>query len=241
MACWKATVLTLFPEMFPGPLSLSITGRALAQKRWSLEALNIRDFAVDKHKTVDDTPYGGGVGMVMKPDVIHGALQAAYSGYEAKPGIFFLSPRGKPLAQQHLRSLTRQHTAGAIFLCGRYEGIDERVIDYWRTHHGLEEVSIGDFVLTGGELPAMAFIDAWVRLLPGVLEKEEATLSESFELDLLEFPQYTKPRIWQDTVVPEVLLSGDHQKIAAWRQHQAEQITQKRRPDVWQAFCNKIR
>lgn len=224
--------------MFPGPLAHSITGRALDQNICTLNALNIRDYAEDKHKTVDDSPFGGGVGMVLKPDVVHRALDFAYGQYPLKPAVIYFTPRGETLTQKMLRHLVAQYSKGAIFLCGRYEGIDQRVIDYGKENFDLMEISMGDYVLTGGELPAMSMIDAWVRLLPGVLIKENATLNESFELDLLEHPQYTKPRNWQGMVVPDVLLSGDHKKIAAWQREQAEKITQEIRPDLWESFKN---
>ncbi len=233
---WQATVYTLFPEMFPGPLGLSIAGKALQQSKWQLKTVNIRDYATDKHKTVDDTSYGGGTGMVMRPDVIDAALSA-----NIQPGtkLIYASPRGRPLNQAMARSWLAEYPSGLSILCGRYEGIDQRVLDCWQESHGLEDISIGDYVLSGGELAALVMLDACVRLLPGVLEKPEATTLESFELDLLEYPQYTKPQIWNHKVVPDVLLSGDHKSIAAWRKVQAEMITKSRRPDLWQYFQAK--
>ncbi len=239
-SAWHATVLTLFPDMFPGPLAHSIAGKALARQKWHFDTINIRDFAHDKHNTVDDTPYGGGAGLVMMADVVHGALCAAETLYveKAPPQYIYVTPRGTPLTQATVRTLS-QNPSGVVILCGRYEGIDDRLIEYWREEKGLIEISLGDYVLSGGEIAAITLIDACVRLLPGVLIKEEAKTSESFELDLLEFSQYTKPRIWQNKVVPEVLLSGDHSKIAAWRQKSAEQITKERRPDIWKAYDNQ--
>ena len=232
---WQATIYTLFPDMFPGSLGQSIAGKALQQRKWSLETVNIRDYAMDKHKTVDDTSYGGGTGMVMRPDVVDAALSA-----NVKPNtkLIYTSPKGKPLTQSMLRSWLAEYPDGISVLCGRYEGIDQRVLDSWHESHNLEDISIGDYVLSGGELAALVILDACVRLLPGVLEKPDATTIESFELDLLEYPQYTKPQIWNNTVVPDVLLSGDHKNIAAWRKIEAENITKSRRPDLWQR--NKV-
>jgi tRNA (guanine37-N1)-methyltransferase len=227
---WYSTVVTLFPELFPGPLGHSLTGKALSHGLWCLDTVHIRDFAHDRHKTVDDTPYGGGVGMVLKPDVVHDALEAAKS-LDCKRQLIYLTPRGKPLSQDDVRRYAWQ-TPGLIILCGRYEGVDERVLE----HHQLEEVSIGDYVLTGGELAAFPLLDACVRLLPGVIGKEESHQSDSFEDHLLEYPLYTKPQIWQGYPVPEVLLSGDHQKIARWRLEQSKDVTRKRRPDLWVKF-----
>ncbi len=237
---WRSTILTLFPEMFPGPLAHSLAGRALKDGKWSLETIDIRDFAHDKHQTVDDTCVGGGAGMVLKADIVDAALTHACNQYpKEKPALIYLTPRGEPLRQSRVRSLMQDHPAGCILLCGRYEGVDDRVIEKWREEKGLIELSIGDYILSGGEIAALTFMDACVRLLPGVVNKQESLESESFELDLLEFPQYTKPQIWQGKVVPEILLSGDHKKIAAWRHKQAEQITEVRRPDLWQAYLTK--
>ena len=237
---WRATILTLFPEMFPGPLGASIAGKALAVQKWQLDTINIRDFAKDKHHSVDDTPYGGGAGLVMMADVVHDALCAAERLYDDAPApqYIYVTPRGMPLTQSLVHNLS-ENPSGIVVLCGRYEGVDDRLIEHWREEKGLIEISLGDYVLSGGELPALVLIDACVRLLPGVLIKDDAKTSESFELDLLEFSQYTRPRIWQNKVVPEVLLSGDHLKIAAWRQKSAEQITKERRPDIWKAYNNQ--
>jgi tRNA (guanine37-N1)-methyltransferase len=224
---WTATVLTILPEMFPGPLGLSLAGRGLETGLWSLETVDIRDFARDKHRSVDDTPAGGGPGMVMKADVVAAALDHARGG--DRPAIY-LSPRGRPLTQERVRQLSRG--PGAVLLCGRFEGVDERVIEA----RGLEELSIGDFVLSGGEIAAMTLIDAAVRLLPGVMGKETSGAEESFEGGLLEYPQYTRPAEWEGRGIPEVLTSGDHGKVARWRREQAERITKARRPDLWQAY-----
>jgi tRNA (guanine37-N1)-methyltransferase len=234
---WHATLLTLFPEMFPGPLAHSIAGKALEKKQWQLSTINIRDFAKDKHHTVDDTPYGGGTGLVMMADVVDEALCAAentYAGQE-QPQYIYVTPRGKPFTHDLARELS-QNKSGIVILCGRYEGVDDRVIEHWREGKGLIEVSIGDYVLSGGEMAALVLMDACVRLLPGVLLKEDATTSESFEEGLLEFSQYTKPRVWKDKAVPEVLLSGDHGKIAKWRLQSAEQVTKERRADLWEKY-----
>lgn len=233
---WQATVFTLFPEMFPGPLGHSIAGKALQNGLWKLQTINIRDFAQDKHKTVDDTSYGGGTGMVMRPDVIHSALTA-----HVKPSakIIYASPKGRPLTQEMIRDWMVKHPTGINILCGRYEGVDQRVLNHWSHDHDLEDVSIGDYILSGGELAALVMIDACIRLLPEILEKPDATTIESFELDLLEYPQYTKPKIWNNTVVPDVLLSGDHKSIAAWRLKEAEIITKNRRPDLWEKYKTK--
>ncbi len=237
---WRSTILTLFPEMFPGPLAHSLAGRALKDGKWSLETIDIRDFAHDKHQTVDDTCVGGGAGMVLKADIVDAALTHACNQYPHEPpALIYLTPRGEPLRQSRVRSFMQDHPTGCILLCGRYEGVDDRVIEKWREERGLLEISIGDYILSGGEIAALTFMDACVRLLPGVVNKQESLESESFELDLLEFPQYTKPQIWQGKVVPEILLSGDHKKIAAWRHKQAEQITEVRRPDLWQAYLTK--
>jgi tRNA (guanine37-N1)-methyltransferase len=225
MAPWQATVLTLFPEMFPGPLGLSLSGRALEDGLWRLPVLQIRDFAKDKHRSVDDTPAGGGAGMVMRADVAAAALDAAIAAFPDAPRIY-LSPRGKPLTQERVRSLTAG--PGVILFCGRFEGLDQRVIDARQ----LEEISAGDYVLSGGELAAMILIDACVRLLPGVIGAEESLAEESFENSLLEYPHYTRPRVWEGLEIPEVLLSGDHARIARWRREQSECLTAGRRPDL---------
>jgi tRNA (guanine37-N1)-methyltransferase len=225
MTPWRATVLTLFPEMFPGPLGLSLSGRALSEGRWQLSTINIRDFARDKHRSVDGTPAGGGAGMVMRADVAAAAIDKASAAFPDVPRIF-LSPRGKPLTQARARSLASG--AGAILFCGRFEGLDQRVIEARQ----LEEISIGDYVLSGGELAAMALIDACVRCLPGVIGAEASLCEESFENGLLEYPQYTRPRVWERREIPEVLLSGDHARIAQWRREQSEMLTSQRRPDM---------
>ena len=224
---WRASVLTIFPGMFPGPLAQSLTGRALAEGVWSLETLDIRDFARDKHRSVDGPPAGGGPGMVMRPDVVGAALDAAADG--GRP-LIYLSPRGRPFGQARARELAAG--PGAILLCGRFEGVDQRVLDA----RGVEEVSLGDFVLTGGEIAAMAVIDAVVRLLPGVLGNADSTVEESFSAGLLEAPHYTKPQSWEGRAIPEVLLSGHHARIAEWRRSRAEALTQERRPDLWRAY-----
>jgi tRNA (guanine37-N1)-methyltransferase len=233
MIPWTARVLTLFPDAFPGPLGASLTGRALADGLWRLETVQIRDFAADRHRTVDDSPAGGGAGMVMKPDVLAAALDAAYPGLPRKdwPAIH-LSPRGAPLTQARVRALAAG--AGVTLLCGRFEGVDQRVIEA----RGLEEVAVGDFVMTGGEIAAMALIDAAVRLIPRVLGNAESAVEESFSHGLLEFPQYTRPTDWEGRAIPEVLLSGHHGKIAAWRRSQAERLTKERRPDLWRAYAS---
>jgi tRNA (guanine37-N1)-methyltransferase len=225
---WRATVLTIFPEMFPGPLGLSLAGKALADGKWALSTIDIRDFAADKHRSVDDTPAGGGAGMVMRADIAAAAIDAARAG--AKPGTpaIYLSPRGYPFMQEHARELAGG--PGAILLCGRFEGIDERVLQA----RNVEEISIGDYVLSGGELAAQVLIDACVRLLPGVAGNESSLAEESFAQDLLEYPHYTRPREWEGRPIPDVLLSGDHEKIAKWRREQAEKLTKARRPDLWQ-------
>lgn len=235
---WKATIYTLFPDMFPGSLGQSIAGKALQQGKWGLKTVNIRDYAFDKHKTVDDTSYGGGTGMVIRPDVVNNALADNFI-----PGtkLIYTSPKGKTMTQSMIRSWLDDYPDGISILCGRYEGVDQRVIESWQETHDLEEVSIGDYVLSGGDIAALVILDACVRLLPGVLEKADATTIESFELDLLEYPQYTKPQIWNNKVVPDVLLSGDHKKIAAWRKDEAENITKSRRPDLWQVYQAKNR
>ena len=222
---WRATVLTLFPQAFPGPRGHSLAGRALERGLWSLEAHDIRAHATDRHRTVDDTPFGGGAGMVMRPDVLDAALAAVSDG---RPAIC-LTPRGAPLSQAVVRDLAGG--AGVVLLCGRYEGVDQRVIEA----RGLAEVSIGDYVLSGGELPAMVLLDACVRLLPGVMGAAESAEEESFTAGLLEYPHYTRPAEWQGRRVPEVLLSGHHAAIAAWRRAQSEEATRLRRPDLWAA------
>ena len=221
---WRATVYTLFPGMFPGPLGLSLAGKALERGQWQLEVSDIREAASGKHRTVDDAPFGGGAGMVMRPDV----LDAAIGPDDARP-LLYLSPRGPALTQDRVRSLAAG--PGVRLLCGRYEGVDQRLLDA----RGAEEVSIGDYVLSGGELPALVLLDACVRLLPGVMGAAESADEESFANGLLEYPQYTRPAEWQGRAVPDVLLSGHHAAIAAWRRAQAEKLTRIRRPDLWLA------
>ncbi|MBL8831917.1 MAG: tRNA (guanosine(37)-N1)-methyltransferase TrmD [Rhodospirillales bacterium] len=226
-APWRALVLTLYPGMFPGPLGASIPGRAVEDGAWSLETVDIRDFASDRHRTVDDLPFGGGPGMVMKPDVVDAALAVAIAKAPEGSVAICLSPRGKPFTQDRARELAA--APGVVLLCGRFEGIDARVVEA----RELEEISIGDFVLSGGEPAAMCLIDACVRLLPGVLGAAESLGEESFEDGLLEYPHYTRPAIWQDREVPAVLTSGNHAKIRAWRRAEAERLTAERRPDLW--------
>src|ERR1700733_5471457 len=230
---WRASVLTIFPDVFPGPLGASLAGKALAASVWLLDVIDIRTFATDRHRTVDDTPAGGGPGMVMKADVLGRALDDAIA-VDSRPRLL-MSPRGAPLTQARIEALTRN--AGVILVCGRFEGVDERVI----AGRGLEEVSIGDYVLSGGEIAAMALLDACVRLLPGVMGAAASSAEESFAEGLLEYPQYTRPRLWEGRPIPEVLLSGDHGKIAAWRRAEAERLTGERRPDLWAAFLRRLR
>jgi len=229
---WRATVLTIFPDIFPGPLGASLSGRALAASTWSLDVVDIRSFATDKHRSVDDTPAGGGPGMVMKADVLGRAIDAAAT--DRRPRLL-LSPRGGPLTQTRVEQLAAE--AGVVLVCGRFEGIDERVI----AGRGLEEVSIGDYVLSGGEVAAVVLIDACVRLLPGVMGAATSRDEESFTEGLLEYPQYTRPQLWEGQPIPEVLLSGDHARIAAWRRTEAERLTRERRPDLWERYFGRIR
>lgn len=224
---WTACVLTILPEVFPGPLACSLAGQALKEERWRLETVNIRDFAADKRRSVDDTPAGGGPGMVMRADVVAAAIDQARAAAHAGLTLLYLSPRGAPLTQDRVRALSQG--PGVILLCGRFEGVDERVLEARQA----EEISIGDYVLSGGELAAMALIDAAVRLLPGVAGNEASLAEESFSEGLLEYPQYTRPRLWEGREIPAVLLSGDHARIAAWRRAQSEQLTRERRPDLW--------
>ncbi len=225
---WRASVITIFPEMFPGPLGVSLAGRACEKGIWALDAVDLRDYATDKHRSVDDTPAGGGPGMVMKADVVARALDAI--PHDTRPRLL-MSPRGRPLTQRRASELSRG--LGVVVLCARFEGVDERLIKA----RALEEVSIGDFVLSGGEIPALALLDACVRLLAGVMGKEASAVEESFADGLLEYPQYTRPPVFEGEPIPEVLQSGDHAKIAAWRRAEAERITQLRRPDLWAAYC----
>jgi tRNA (guanine37-N1)-methyltransferase len=225
---WTATVLTLFPEMFPGPLGQSLAGKALAEDVWRLETLDIRGFASNKHRSVDDAPFGGGPGMVMRPDVVDAAIEAALARRPEGRTAIYLTPRGRLIDQARVKALAAE--PGVVLLCGRYEGLDERVIEA----RGLEELSLGDFVLSGGEPAAIALLDACVRLLPGVLGAAETLAEESFEAGLLEYPHYTRPQEWRGRPVPEVLLSGNHERIRAWRREEAEAATRQRRPDLWQ-------
>lgn len=224
---WRATVLTLFPEMFPGPLGISLAGRALASGIWTLEARDIRTSATDRHRSVDDTPAGGGPGMVLRADVLAAAIDAADIGPD-RPRLL-MSPRGRPLTQSRVRELAG--SPGPLIVCGRFEGIDQRVIEA----RELEEVSVGDYVLSGGEIAAFALIDACVRLLPGVMGKAESGDDESFSGSLLEYPQYTRPQVFEGRPIPDILVSGDHAKVAAWRRAEAEALTRTRRPDLWDA------
>ena len=222
---WTATVLTIFPEMFPGPLGVSLAGKALARGSWRLDPVDLRRFATDRHQTVDDTPFGGGAGMVMRPDIVAAAVDALQA--DGAPGLLvYLSPRGQPLRQALVADLAAG--PGLVLLCGRYEGVDQRVIDA----RGFREVSLGDFVLSGGELAAMTLIDACVRLLPGVVGDAASLAEESFAAGFLEYPHYTRPQVWEGRAVPDVLLSGHHARIDAWRREQALAITKSRRPDL---------
>jgi tRNA (guanine37-N1)-methyltransferase len=224
---WRASILTIFPEMFPGPLALSLAGKALVSGVWSLDTHDIRNAASDKHRTVDDTPAGGGPGMVMKADVLARAIDTVPP--DTRPRLL-MSPRGAPLTQNRVARLAAGQ--GAVIICGRFEGVDERLI----AARQLEEISLGDFVLSGGEPAAIALLDACVRLLPGVMGKEASIAEESFADGLLEYPQYTRPPLWEGQQIPEVLLSGAHAKVKAWRQAEAERLTRERRPDLWAAY-----
>lgn len=222
---FRATVLTLYPEMFPGPLGISLAGKALETGIWSLETVQIRDLASDRHRTVDDTPAGGGAGMVMRADILARAVDHASPPGDTRPRLL-MSPRGLPLTQARMRDLAAG--PGAVIVCGRFEGVDQRVIEA----RGLEEVSIGDYILSGGEIAAYVLLDAVVRLLPGVMGNAESGAEESFETGLLEHPHYTRPQEWEGRTIPEVLTSGNHAKIAKWRHEQAEKLTAERRPDL---------
>jgi len=225
---WRATILTIFPDMFPGPLGLTLAGKALAAGLWTLEAVDIRAHASDKHRSVDDTPAGGGPGMVMRADVLARAVDAVVAATDSRPRLV-MSPRGVPLTQARVAALAEG--GGAVILCGRFEGIDERLIE----GRAFEEVSIGDYVLSGGEIAALVLLDACVRLLPGVMGKEASTAEESFSQGLLEYPQYTRPQLWEGRPIPAVLTCGDHAKVEAWRRAEAERLTRARRPDLWAA------
>ena len=224
---FQAQVFTLYPEFFPGPLAKGLYGKALSNKLWNLNVVNIRDAATDKHKTVDDTPYGGGTGMLLKPDILAKSIDQRVKKDER---IFYLSPRGKKFDQKFARDLSKEKSISLI--CGHFEGVDERILDT----RNIEEISIGDYVLSGGETAALVVLDSILRLLPGVLGNEKSAIDETFENGLLEYPQYTKPQIWEEKPVPEVLLSGDHAKIKDWRLSQSEAITRDRRPDLWQKY-----
>jgi len=227
---FAATILTLFPEMFPGPLGISLAGKALASGVWSLDIRDIRDSATDRHRTVDDSPAGGGPGMVMRPDVLAAAIDAI--GKDGRPRLL-MSPRGRPMTQAVVKDLAAG--AGAVIICGRFEGVDERVIQ----RRNLIEISLGDFVLSGGEPAAIALLDAVVRLLPGVMGRADSASEESFEDGLLEQPQYTRPRTWEGLEIPEILLSGDHGAMARWKRQQREILTQARRPDLWARYRDR--
>lgn len=232
MTQWFSSVLTLFPEMFPGHLALSLAGKALAKNVWGMDAINIRNFTLDKHQTVDDACFGGTPGLVLKPDVVDRAIQHAVAQEpDKKKRLIYLTPRGKPLNQEIVRDLGQVNNH-VILLSGRYEGVDQRVIDYW----DMEEISIGDYILFGGEVAALVLIEACLRMIPGIVGKQESVLNESFELDLLEHPQYTRPQDWNGMKVPDVLLSGHHKNIEQWRFEQSKAITRQRRPDLWERF-----
>lgn len=227
---FHATILTLYPEMFPGMLDFSLAGKAREAGRWSLDTVQVRDFASDKHRTVDDTPAGGGAGMVMRADILSQALDAVAPPEDPRPRLL-MSPRGRPLTQKRVRALA--DGPGAVILCGRFEGVDQRLIEA----RALEEVSIGDYILSGGEPAALVLLDAVIRLLPGVMGNQHSGTEESFEGGLLEHPQYTRPQLFEERVIPEVLLSGNHARIAAWRRAEAEKLTRERRPDLWAAYA----
>jgi tRNA (guanine37-N1)-methyltransferase len=229
---WRATVLTIFPEMFPGPLGLSLAGKALAAGLWKLETVDVRSHATDRHRSVDDTPAGGGPGMVMRADVLARAIDAAAPSDDVRPRLL-MSARGRPLNQERVTALAKG--AGAILVCGRFEGVDERLI----AGRNLEEISIGDYVLSGGEIAAFALLDACVRLLPGVMGSQASSEQESFSDTLLEYPQYTRPQAWEGRSIPEALTCGDHAKVAAWRRAEAERLTRERRPDLWSAYISR--
>ena len=224
---WKARIFTLYPEMFPGPLNKGLYGKALSNKIWNLDIINIRDSAKDKHKTVDDTPFGGGSGMLIKPDVLARSIDQHVNKSEK---IFYLSPKGKLFNQETAKSLSKEHCINLI--CGHFEGVDQRFLET----RNIEEISVGDYILSGGETAALIIIDSILRLVPGILGNEKSVYEESFENRLLEYPQYTKPQLWEEKNIPDVLLSGDHSKIKDWRLSQSEAITRHRRPDLWQKY-----
>ena len=224
---WKARIFTLYPEIFPGPLNKGLYGKALSNKIWNLDIINIRDSAKDKHKTVDDTPFGGGSGMLIKPDVLASSIDQHVNKSEK---IFYLSPKGKLFNHKIAKSLSKEHCVNLI--CGHFEGVDQRLLET----RNIEEISIGDYILSGGETAAFVIVDSILRLIPGILGNEESVQEESFENGLLEYPQYTKPQLWEEKNVPDVLLTGDHSKIKDWRLSQSEAITRHRRPDLWQKY-----
>ena len=224
---WKARIFTLYPEIFPGPLNKGLYGKALSNKIWNLDIINIRDSAKDKHKTVDDTPFGGGSGMLIKPDVLARSIDQHVNKSEK---IFYLSPKGKLFNQETAKSLSKEHCINLI--CGHFEGVDQRLLET----RNIEEISVGDYILSGGETAALIIIDSILRLVPGILGNEKSVYEESFENRLLEYPQYTKPQLWEEKNIPDVLLSGDHSKIKDWRLSQSEAITRDRRPDMWQKY-----
>ena len=224
---WQARIFTLYPEIFPGPLNKGLYGKALSNKIWNLDIINIRDSAKDKHKTVDDTPFGGGSGMLIKPDVLAKSIDQHINKSEK---IFYLSPKGKLFNQETAKSLSKEHCINLI--CGHFEGVDQRLLET----RNIEEISVGDYILSGGETAALIIIDSILRLVPGILGNEKSVYEESFENRLLEYPQYTKPQLWEEKNIPDVLLSGDHSKIKDWRLSQSEAITRDRRPDLWQKY-----
>jgi tRNA (guanine37-N1)-methyltransferase len=232
---WRATVLTLFPELFPGPLGASLIGKGLTERLWDLDVRDIRAHGIGRHRSVDDTPAGGGPGMVMRPDVAAAAIDAAREGEAAGRPLIYLSPRGAPLTQARVWALAEG--PGVLLFCGRFEGVDERVL----AARGMEEISVGDFVLSGGEVAAMALIEACVRLIPGVMGKEISGAEESFEQGLLEYPHFTRPQAFEGADIPPVLLSGNHAEIARWRRNEAERLTKERRPDLWALYEKRSR
>lgn len=235
---WKVKVITLFPDLFPGPLGCSVTGKALSNNLWELEKIALRQFGIGVHKTVDDKPFGGGPGMVFRPDVVANALEFASNGQNTHKDLWpviYLTPRGRKFSQSDAVKWSACH--GMTILCGRYEGIDQRVIQ----NYALEEISLGDFVVSGGEIAAYVLIDSIVRLIPSVLGNQESVIEESHSANLLEFPQYTQPRDWKGVSVPDILLTGNHAEIAKWRKSESMRVTQQRRPDMWQNFCDDSR
>jgi len=234
MTIWTAHILSLYPEMFPGPLGESLAGKGLNEKAWNLNVTNIRDFASGKHRNVDDSPFGGGAGMVMRPDVLGAAIDATVEASKGIERLIYFSPRGRTLDQAFVRELAEG--PGAVMICGRFEGIDQRVLEA----RDVEEVSLGDFIMSGGEIAALALLDAVVRLLPGVTGNSLSLEEESFSDGLLEYPHYTRPPVWEDRAVPEVLLSGHHEKIKEWRQRQSEELTKQRRRDLWDLRQSKF-